>query len=60
MSELYCANCETEATHITSSGTPLCYTCANAYEWGQASADKPAPTEIDDDQDDDQSEGATP
>ena len=47
MEEYYCANCETEATHITSKGTPLCTTCAIAYEWGQASAHEDAPSEID-------------
>lgn len=43
MSIRYCANdpCETEATHVVvETNTPLCWTCANAYEWGQASPDK--------------------
>lgn len=37
---IYCANCETEAIRIVDHGdtvTPLCATCAEAYEWGQAS-----------------------
>lgn len=39
---LYCANdpCENEATHIVErSKTPLCYTCAEAYKWGQSNPD---------------------
>ncbi len=42
--DTYCSNdpCEAEATHVVShydSGatTPLCRTCKEAYEWGQAS-----------------------
>mgnify|MGYP001588857523 FL=1 len=35
----YCANCDTEATCVTSGGTPLCATCREAYEWGQGSPD---------------------
>jgi hypothetical protein len=41
----YCANdpCETEAVrvviHPNGDRTPLCFTCAQAYEWGQASPD---------------------
>ncbi len=38
---MYCANCENKATHFAvhkdpDSKTPLCATCAEAYEWGQA------------------------
>ncbi len=35
----YCANgsCETEAVYLTVGGTPLCYTCGQAYELGQGS-----------------------
>lgn len=36
---LYCANCDNEAVCRTSVGTPLCFTCKCAYEWGQASPD---------------------
>lgn len=32
---IYCYNCDTEATRITSNGTPLCETCAEAYQLGQ-------------------------
>lgn len=41
----YCANdpCETEAIKMVCDNSgkrlPLCYTCAQAYEWGQASPD---------------------
>ena len=36
--EVYCANCETEATWIiVDTKTPLCETCHTAYEWGQES-----------------------
>ena len=41
----YCANdpCETEATylvrHDNGRTTPLCFTCAEAYSWGQAHPD---------------------
>jgi hypothetical protein len=35
---VYCALCETEAILRTDeTTTPLCFTCATAYEWGQAS-----------------------
>lgn len=37
----FCANCETEAVKQTVLGTPLCSTCATAYEWGQASPNDP-------------------
>ena len=35
--KIYCgiAGCETEATHITDRGTPLCTPCHYAYELGQ-------------------------
>jgi len=44
---IYCATlcCEAVATHITSTGMPLCTTCASCYELGQASPDDPL-TEI--------------
>jgi hypothetical protein len=39
----FCANCDNRATkkveHSDKKSTPLCETCATAYEWGQASPD---------------------
>lgn len=39
----YCAMeyCDTEATHLTNSGMPLCFNCATAYEMGQDNPYKP-------------------
>ena len=48
---VYCANeCDFEAErvvlHPDGNATPLCFTCATAYEWGQCSPDSPiAPIE---------------
>jgi hypothetical protein len=41
MTDLYCANdpCESEAVKLTSSGTPLCAVCSEAYTWGAASVE---------------------
>ena len=45
MNELYCANCDDEASHIVRHreenvyDTSLCFVCKTAYEWGQASPD---------------------
>lgn len=38
---VYCANdpCETPAIVRTEKGTPLCWTCSEAYRWGMASPD---------------------
>lgn len=38
--KIFCANCETEATHIAGK-TPLCGTCLNAYAWGQNNVNTP-------------------
>ncbi len=32
----YCGLCEAEATSKTPTGTPLCATCSQAWEMGQA------------------------
>lgn len=38
--KIFCANCETEATHIAGK-TPLCEPCLNAYAWGQNNVNTP-------------------
>lgn len=38
--KIFCANCETEATHIAGK-TPLCGACLNAYAWGQNNVNTP-------------------
>ena len=44
---IYCANgaCGDEAHFRTGLGTPLCYTCCQAYELGQASHADASPVE---------------
>ena len=38
----YCANCEgIEICFIPETNTPLCYTCATVYAWGQNGLEVP-------------------
>ncbi len=34
METIYCANCDADAVNRTAGGTPLCFTCSTAFEWG--------------------------
>ncbi len=43
MNTRHCSNdpCEAEAVKVTVTDALLCWTCAEAYQWGQASPDNP-------------------